>query len=389
MKNSKIEKLKKLLKSPGLSKGVRESTESQIEKLTSGLKKNKPKPKIKAEVTDVVFLIDGEGEDQDLFAFFYNEPENNKSGDDKSFMAYSHVGQHSAASLGYAKESRLATPKEYKDLKKELESPPYGYNLVVAKSKSVLNKEEPMKKSALETAKEKAKTRKLKIDNGKLKIKKEKDWKEDALKLLKKETDNSDLEITREESDNEFVAESGNTEYRVFRTYSDAERVAEEYVKDMLDDDPENFSSDWLSNHLYVSDTDKRIIAGEEADNQIENMDEEDIIQRSGDHSVSDWEDEEDEDKKEKMLEESKETLHDEIYNEWYKGLDKDPIGFLVDDQGLYSKEDALKQSFIQIDTNKAAADAVETDGVAHFLSSYDGKQIEDFGNTYVAYRTN
>ncbi len=161
MKNSKIEKLKKLLKSPGLSKGVRESTESQIEKLEAGLKK-KAKPKIKAEVTDVIFIItDREDNPEDLFALFYNEKESNGK-----YSGYSEIGQHQPISLEYAKEGRLATPAEYKNLKKELESPPYGYNLVVAKSKSVLEKNKNMSvakpKSALETAKEKAKAKKVK-----------------------------------------------------------------------------------------------------------------------------------------------------------------------------------------------------------------------------------
>ncbi len=245
-------------------------------------------------------------------------------------------------------------------------------------------------KSAFDKAKEKSKSRKSKaIKKSIPKHKKEKSWKQDALTLLKKEVDVKDLRIMPGTDDSEFIAEGGNTEYRVFKTYSDAEYAATQYVKDMLDDEPENFSQDWLSNHLYVSDTDKRIIAGEEADHVVGDMTDEDIIERASEYTLSDYENEEDDGKKDEMLEKSKEVLHDEIYNEWYKGLDKDPIGFLVDDQGMYSREDALRASFVQVDTNKAAEDAIDTDGAAHFLSSYDGKQLEDFGGTYVAYRTN
>ncbi len=42
---------------------------------------------------------------------------------------YAHIGQHSACHPDYAKESRPATPEEYKDLKEELES--IGYNLII------------------------------------------------------------------------------------------------------------------------------------------------------------------------------------------------------------------------------------------------------------------
>ncbi len=40
------------------------------------------------------------------------------------------------------------------------------------------------------------------------------------------------------------------------------------------------------------------------------------------------------------------------------------------------------------IDIESASESAVDTDGVAHFLSSYDGEQI-DLSNGHVAYRTN
>lgn len=42
---------------------------------------------------------------------------------------YAHIGQHSSCSKEWVKEQRLATPKEYADLKEELES--IGYDLKV------------------------------------------------------------------------------------------------------------------------------------------------------------------------------------------------------------------------------------------------------------------
>ena len=73
--------------------------------------------------TQVVFLFNER--EKDLFAFFLNEDYNDISSLTK--VCYSHVGQHSACVMDYAKESRQATKDEYKDLKGELEG--LGYNL--------------------------------------------------------------------------------------------------------------------------------------------------------------------------------------------------------------------------------------------------------------------
>ena len=44
---------------------------------------------------------------------------------------YAHIGQHSSCDYGWYKKTRPATPKEYADLKQELESAPYGYQLKI------------------------------------------------------------------------------------------------------------------------------------------------------------------------------------------------------------------------------------------------------------------
>jgi hypothetical protein len=48
--------------------------------------------------------------------------------------SYEHVGQHGGADYsGVINHTKPATPDEYADLKKELESAPYNYNLRVVK----------------------------------------------------------------------------------------------------------------------------------------------------------------------------------------------------------------------------------------------------------------
>ena len=74
--------------------------------------------------TDLVTEMDG----VDLFAFFPEDNYNDFS--DQTKTCYAHIGQHSACHMDYAKQSRLATPEEYKDLYEELTNS-VGYDLEI------------------------------------------------------------------------------------------------------------------------------------------------------------------------------------------------------------------------------------------------------------------
>lgn len=81
--------------------------------------------KEKSEKTIVIFRMFG----GDVIALFPGIPEN--TGFCSSYM---HVGQHGSADYrAVIRTSRPATPEEYNDLKKELESAPYNYNFIVRK----------------------------------------------------------------------------------------------------------------------------------------------------------------------------------------------------------------------------------------------------------------
>lgn len=246
-------------------------------------------------------------------------------------------------------------------------------------------------KSILEIAKEKNKSRKRPATKKSApKPKKEKDWKLIALKELRKQEGNKNLvKAHYGESDDYFEVTSDSAEYKVFKTETDARHHAEDYVKDMLEDEPSTFSDDFLKQHMYVSDTDKRIIAGEQGDfyvYDIKDSEPERIIEEAG--MEDEYNEEEDDSKKEEILERAADKLKSDIYDRWYEGLDKDPVYFLTEEEGLYSREDLDKITFLQIDTSEASKAAVQEDGVAHFLAQYDGNEI-DLPGGYVAYRTN
>jgi hypothetical protein len=80
---------------------------------------------LKASIDDVIFLWE-DCLDADVFAYFPNTIFDAR----KNKTSYSHIGQHSACSEEYARGCKLATPKEYKDLKNELERMGYVLNVL-------------------------------------------------------------------------------------------------------------------------------------------------------------------------------------------------------------------------------------------------------------------
>lgn len=63
----------------------------------------------------------------EVFAYFLGKKNQHPNG---MQTCYCHIGQHSECSPEYVKECKLATPEQYADLKKELES--IGYKLKVS-----------------------------------------------------------------------------------------------------------------------------------------------------------------------------------------------------------------------------------------------------------------
>lgn len=78
--------------------------------------------------TDVIFRCDKHGDFKGVvFALFPHEV----STPDGCVTFYTHVGQHGSADYNYSvQKSRLATPEEYADLKKEMEGLGYDLNIV-------------------------------------------------------------------------------------------------------------------------------------------------------------------------------------------------------------------------------------------------------------------
>jgi hypothetical protein len=215
-------------------------------------------------------------------------------------------------------------------------------------------------------------------------------------------------------------ADNGESEWLVFETEAEAERYALERVEEDLENEPEIFNQDFLTQFMEITDTDRRIIASEEADSLYDDMKDREIrdeaeragitddleylegeladvekeIEASGDADVEMLEGRQSElgEKIETATEALRDKLKETRENETYEALE-DPVQYFVKDQGLYSIEDLMKQSFIRIDIKNAAKAAIDTDGIAHFLDIYDGEETEitdpETKTTYIVYGTN
>ena len=135
--------------------------------------------------------------------------------------------------------------------------------------------------------------------------------------------------------------------------YDDAEDFAEQLVDDI---GIESFNS--YEYYMYVTDTDRRLIAQEQADFYVEGIADEDggnrIIEEAG-MDVDEYE-EADSEMQEEMLDKAREIVYDKVYDQWFEGLD-DPKYFLVDEQGIYDTESFANANFVRVDYEKLGRD--------------------------------
>jgi len=146
-------------------------------------------------------------------------------------------------------------------------------------------------------------------------------------------------------------------DYTFITSEDEAEKIAIDQVKEDLEDSPEMFTQTWLQEFIYISDTDKRLLCNDEEDNIREMVTE--------DTNIDNFENEEE-------MNASIDKIVEGKIEEYRTSLD-DPIEYFVNEQGIYSVEDLMKQCWIGINVDEAAKDAVNVDGWSHFLSRYDG----------------
>lgn len=211
------------------------------------------------------------------------------------------------------------------------------------------------------------------------------------------EFEEEEIEEAREEINNSLEFDAGRwsslgdqatvtfdgVTYSIMPSEDAAEKIAEQVVHEDAEESPENFNKDFVKQYLFITDTDRGLIANDEADSRVQDLSDTEILKEAD--MVDEYEEAPSEKEAEAILENAKDALRDAEYERVKTAL-KDPIQYFVEDLGAYSVDELLKATFISIDTKEMAKDAVSTDGWAHFLSLYDG-DYEILSNKMVIFR--
>jgi len=168
----------------------------------------------------------------------------------------------------------------------------------------------------------------------------------------------------------EITIKGGHKEWMVVENSDQEEELAVEIVKQDLKQEPEIFEKNFIESHIDTKHLRK------ELEYDVQNNNEETLRDRSDDEFWREYEragfeaPEEDEDGE--QPEPTDEEIEELAKKQTEEQLE-DPMQYLED---IHGKEDAVKQAIeiAGIDIDAAAEEAVDTDGPAHFLSSYDGK---------------
>lgn len=220
-------------------------------------------------------------------------------------------------------------------------------------------------------------------------------WEENALEELQEYEDDDDLEITNSSSikNSIFYASNGDAEYIVFKSYEDAYDYAYERVEEDLYENPQYFNENWLKNQIdydeaktYLTDVYNEWNTGYandiklESDSKYPNR----LIDEMVDAGIMD--------EKEANSEDAEEIAEDYMV-EFVEYMTDDQI---AEDSGIkyyednFGSEDLMSMIMANnlLDISGATENALNEDGVPHFISTYDGNEIQ-LDSGYQAYRIN
>jgi hypothetical protein len=217
------------------------------------------------------------------------------------------------------------------------------------------------------------------------------DWMQSALYQLQAEEDNDNLQISFVKG-NEFTCQDDDAnEYRVFKNEDVAEEMAVEEVREDIEYQPEMFNRDFLMDFVDVDDFLVLVIENANYD-YVKDIEDESYDDKYANRLIAELVENGLISENEALTTDPTE-LSDDYSQDYINLLTSEQIG---DDNGVeYFIDNFGEDEFFKIvidnnliDFENASQDAVNMDGIAHFLARYDGETIY-LDNNVVAYRTN
>ncbi len=169
-----------------------------------------------------------------------------------------------------------------------------------------------------------------------------------------------------------YKVEAGNREWIVVESEDQEHELALAIVTQDLEQEPEIFNKNFIESHIDIKELRDALhsdaydsnydMCNDEAENDPESF-----WQRYEGEGFEAPEEDEDGDRRA-----PKSSEVDELAESLTESSLRDPMAYLED---IYGKADAAAQAIkiVGFDVEKAAEEAVDSDGAAHFLGTYDG----------------
>jgi hypothetical protein len=209
----------------------------------------------------------------------------------------------------------------------------------------------------------------------------------DVTDKLKEELGNDviveNVEDGYNDKDTKRIEMSDGSEWSLYKNYDQMEKIAKEQVRQDLEEEPnELFSPDFIEQHQSISETDARLFGAEHGDFIVEDRDLDELKEMADSYqSGIEYDDvDEDDDTDDKVKNKLIDDISSKVAEITEKKINRDGLkDWICNDQGFCSEDEFQEQygKWLHLDVDSAVDDAVDTDGVEHFIARYDGNSHE------------
>jgi len=184
------------------------------------------------------------------------------------------------------------------------------------------------------------------------------------------------------------LIKTDGADYGYASGHATAELLARNILLKELISDPEVIYAGWVDDYTFVQEHDKRAIAAEAANSELGRLSDEEIVNAAG--YGQQW------DMLERLAEttpgsegfdydrqlndlfaSAQQSIYNDIYNQWYEGLDRQPLHFLTSGEEAYTREEALALPYVYVDYDGYTEDTIAAEGIGKHLPAWNDTVYE------------